>query len=225
MDIQTEIGSRLRSERKRLGLSRVELGTIGGVSEKTQGTYERGERWPDAAYLTSVRDAGVDLTYVLAEVTERAEAGRRAKRPRPGLSLHGFSLIPMYDIKVSAGGGTFNHDATVLQQLAFRTDWITTHLELDPDVLAVVEATGDSMMPTINPRDTLLVDRSAHRLEDGLYVLAIDDRALVKRVQVLADGSVRLTSDNPVYTSEDIRDQELEQLTVVGRVVWIGRRV
>ena len=113
----------------------------------------------------------------------------------------------------------------MVQHLAFRTDWISDDLRLNPNQLVVVDVAGDSMAPTLSHDDTLLVDRTKHKLSDGIYVLDINDRMMVKRIHVLADGSVRLKSDNPAYSTEDIRDQELDQLTVVGRAVWIGRRM
>lgn len=60
-----EIGSRLRQERKRLGLSQKEMGLLGGVAANAQGKYESGERAPKADYLAALARAGVDVLYVL----------------------------------------------------------------------------------------------------------------------------------------------------------------
>ncbi|WP_315807509.1 helix-turn-helix domain-containing protein [Pseudomonas sp. C9-3] len=59
------IGERLREERERLGLSQGSFGEIGGVKANAQGNYEKGERSPDAAYLSAVEAAGVDVLYVV----------------------------------------------------------------------------------------------------------------------------------------------------------------
>lgn len=48
------IGSRLRQERERLGLSQRVFGEIGGVEANAQGNYERGGRAPRADYLSLV---------------------------------------------------------------------------------------------------------------------------------------------------------------------------
>ena len=63
--MQNNIGSRLREERERLGVSQKALGEIGGVKKLTQLNYEKGDRAPDTIYLTSVAEAGVDIVYVL----------------------------------------------------------------------------------------------------------------------------------------------------------------
>ncbi|WP_321944495.1 helix-turn-helix domain-containing protein [Burkholderia cenocepacia] len=59
------IGDRLREERKRTTLSQRAFAERGGVTEKTQVLYEKGERAPDAVYLAQIASIGVDVLYVL----------------------------------------------------------------------------------------------------------------------------------------------------------------
>jgi len=59
------IGTRLRQERRRLGLSQREMGQLGGVAVNAQGKYESGERIPKADYLAALACVGVDVLYVL----------------------------------------------------------------------------------------------------------------------------------------------------------------
>lgn len=59
------IGERLREERERIGLNQTEFSEVGGVTKKTQGLYEKGERSPTADYLASVGKIGVDISYVV----------------------------------------------------------------------------------------------------------------------------------------------------------------
>ncbi|AUG06992.1 helix-turn-helix domain-containing protein [Pseudomonas sp. S09G 359] len=59
------IGSSLRQERERLGLSQKLFGEIGGVEANAQGKYESGGRAPKADYLSRVAERGVDILYVL----------------------------------------------------------------------------------------------------------------------------------------------------------------
>lgn len=61
----SDIGTRLKQERKRLGLSQRELGHFGGVAANAQGRYESGERVPKADYLAAVANVGVDVLYLL----------------------------------------------------------------------------------------------------------------------------------------------------------------
>lgn len=236
---QEESGERLKFERGRLRLHIPEASAIAGVAPSTYKRWEKGTPIPSNA-LNRLSDAGYDVMYIITGVTEwgglpPSLKTRQAVPPQDSKVIRGshldetapdgFTLIPVYNVKVSAGGGALNHHTEVVQHLAFRTDWVAGTLDRDPAQLVVVEVAGDSMAPTLNEDDTLLVDRTAHQLTDGIYVLDIHDRMMVKRVQMLADGSVRLMSDNPAYSAEEVRDQELEHLVVVGRVVWIGRRI
>ncbi|ABX18537.1 transcriptional regulator, XRE family [Burkholderia multivorans ATCC 17616] len=67
------IGDRLRDERKRTSLSQRAFAERGGVTEKTQVLYEKGERVPDAIYLEKIAAAGVDVLFVLTGHRNSAE--------------------------------------------------------------------------------------------------------------------------------------------------------
>lgn len=41
------------------------MGQMGGVRRLAQGNYEKGERLPDAAYLTAIAEAGADVGFIL----------------------------------------------------------------------------------------------------------------------------------------------------------------
>ena len=74
-----KLGTRLRKERKRLGLTQIAFARIGGVEPNAQGHYESGHRSPKADYLQRVSDAGVDMHYLfsgnnLLGTAERVEA-------------------------------------------------------------------------------------------------------------------------------------------------------
>lgn len=66
--MQFNIGMRLREERERLGLSQPAMGEIGGVKKLTQLNYEKGERSPDAAYLSAISKFGVDVQFVVTGI-------------------------------------------------------------------------------------------------------------------------------------------------------------
>jgi transcriptional regulator with XRE-family HTH domain len=61
-----DLGSRLKEERKSLGMSQQEFGAIGGVEANAQGKYESGERIPRSDYLAALGKKGVDVLYVLS---------------------------------------------------------------------------------------------------------------------------------------------------------------
>ena len=59
------IGTRLREERNRLGLTQPELAARAGVGKQAQLRYEAGERNPDTVYLAALAHAGADVLYIV----------------------------------------------------------------------------------------------------------------------------------------------------------------
>ncbi|MEO7564407.1 MAG: S24 family peptidase [Sphingomicrobium sp.] len=138
----------------------------------------------------------------------------------------GLVSVRRHPVRVSAGPG-----AVVFQELgkpyfAFDERWLKALTSTPPSKLSIVRVEGDSMTPTLNSGDDLLVDLAdrMERLRDGIYVLRLDDSVVVKRLALNPLGQ-RLTvqSDNPAYS--DWPDCGLDEVHCIGRVIWSGRRV
>lgn len=90
--------------------------------------------------------------------------------------------------------------------------------------LRLVAAFGDSMRPTFDDGDMLVVDTGVQAVgQDGVYVLRGPDDILVKRVQRKSDGAWLLISSNREYETERIAPDERDGFAVVGRVVFAWR--
>ncbi|KHJ63616.1 helix-turn-helix domain-containing protein [Burkholderia glumae] len=70
---EISIGSRLKEERMRIGLSQAEFAALGGLGKQAQLNYESDARSPDANYLAALSKVGVDVLYVVTG--ERAQGG------------------------------------------------------------------------------------------------------------------------------------------------------
>lgn len=68
------IGERLREERESLGMTQEQLADALSVTKKTQGIYERGQRSPNAEYLSALADIGCDVLYILTGVRQVKES-------------------------------------------------------------------------------------------------------------------------------------------------------
>lgn len=140
----------------------------------------------------------------------------------------GYSSIPIYDVRASAGHGSAVPQENVAESLMFKSSWIHQELHAQPNDLYLIYVDGESMEPTLRPGDLILVDRrSADAVpRDGIYVIRMDGSLLVKRLQRLPGRKVKATSDNPAYQPFDIElDAPGEDLAIIGRVVWAGRRM
>lgn len=147
----------------------------------------------------------------------------------PNILVHseGFSVIPRYDVRASAGPGAVvaSGDLDGAGFMAFRTEWLR-RLGINPQRAEVILAVGDSMEPTIHDGDVILVDRSIDKVVDnGIYVVTLGNLVLVKRVQTRRDGSAVLKSDNQRYDDEVVPAHELPDLKIEGRVRWFGRTI
>ena len=134
-------------------------------------------------------------------------------------------LVPKLAIGASAGAGMTIDGEAVEGELAFDPRWLRD-LGADPRALTIIRVEGDSMAPTLDDGDDIMVDGgdTATRLRDGIYVLRMDDVLMVKRVaRAPGPGRISVISDNVQYRSWD--DLPMTAVQLIGRVVWTGRRV
>ena len=133
--------------------------------------------------------------------------------------------VPQYDLGASAGPGALPGDEQARSHLAFDAKWLR-RLAGDPRQLSMIRVEGDSMLPTLSDGAEILVDRSdgAGRLRDGIYVLRMEGALIVKRLALNpAARRIAVRSDNPSYPSWN--DCNPADIDVIGRVIWVGRRV
>ncbi len=87
----------------------------------------------------------------------------------------------------------------------------------------LIRVRGDSMEPIFHHDDELLVDkRDINPTQPGPFAIWHEDAYVVKNVERVLDGQVRIFSSNPKYTSVE---QAREETRIIGRPVWFGRRL
>ena len=85
---------------------------------------------------------------------------------------------------------------------------------------SMVKVKGDSMYPTLNTGDKILVDTSQKDIIDGkIYIIRIEDMLKVKRLHKLIRGRIEVISDNKEYGKETL-EPEKDNFEVCGRVLW-----
>ncbi|CCO23779.1 LexA family transcriptional regulator [Maridesulfovibrio hydrothermalis] len=151
------------------------------------------------------------------------ESGVGAARPEDSAEEFAgeFSRIPKVAARLSAGGGSFETGGEVEGYFAFRTDWISS--KGNPSDMVLMEVYGNSMEPELKEGDIVLLDQSKHNiLAGGIYAIGVEDTVMVKRVEK-RPGQVVLHSDNTDYSPIFLGGDELENVRVLGRVVWVSR--
>lgn len=132
--------------------------------------------------------------------------------------------VPEYDIKVAAGGGYVIDAENEKGLWSFSRDYIVTELRLNPQSLSIVEVTGDSMEPKLMPGDRILVNHAdTNPSPPGIFALWDGYGLVVKKVQrVHGTDRLLLISENTTYPPYEVL---MDEITIVGRVRWCGRRM
>jgi phage repressor protein C with HTH and peptisase S24 domain len=146
--------------------------------------------------------------------------------PDDGNAPNGLVNVKRHPVFVSAGPGAVVTEEIGKAYFGFDERWLKALTPSAPDRLSIVRVEGDSMSPTLNAGDDILVDLgdSTDRLRDGIYVLRIDDALVVKRLAMSPMvRRVTVQSDNPAYP--DWPDCGMEEINCIGRVIWSGRKI
>lgn len=134
-----------------------------------------------------------------------------------------FVFLPKLDYYLSAGHG--GPDPAAVEQTdklnPFRSDWAKAQ-GWSPRTHFTMRCKGDSMEPTIQDNAPVVIDTSSKgkRIQSGkVYAIVIDGEALLKRLDKLPGGVIRVRSDNtaPQYQPYEVPEAALE---IVGRAVW-----
>jgi Peptidase S24-like len=136
----------------------------------------------------------------------------------------GLCLIPKLAIGASAGPGSINDAEALAGKIGFDEKWLRKQ-GLEPSKLSLIRVDGDSMAPTLNHGDDIMVDNKAAQasLREGIHVIRLDDVLMVKRLAKGPAGRISVLSDNPAYP--DWPDVDGASISIIGRVVWAGRRL
>jgi phage repressor protein C with HTH and peptisase S24 domain len=207
-------------------------------------TLERlcAERGDDFASLSRMlgRNAAYIQQYVRRGVPKRLKEDERRKLaryfsvseeilggpPDGDRRPDGLISVKRHPVAVSAGPGAVVAEELGKPWFGFDERWLKQLTPTRPADLSIVRVEGDSMAPTLNAGDDILVDHgdAGDRLRDGIYVLRIDDALVVKRL-ALNPIARRATvqSDNAAYP--DWPDCKLDTINCIGRVIWSGRKI
>lgn len=147
--------------------------------------------------------------------------------PAPGdvrIGDEEYSLIPRYEVNVSAGPGLVPVSEEIDGRLAFSRSWLIRH-GINADLAGLVRVRGESMAPTIPDRALVLVHCAEMLLErPGIYAFSRDGEAFIKRlvpVERRPDGypiSLVIISDGGSIPPEVVTGPALNELRIVGRV-------
>ena len=205
-----------------------------GVTLSTITRWRKGEADPSRSNLVKIAEVtGVSIEWLATgkikeeKTTEEKPVGSlvsRAFERMQAMLEEGVSMIDSYSsINVSAGFGSFNEGITQPDGQEPYSDELLTSLGVKADNCAVFWANGNSMLPTINNCDQMLVDLSKKEIQgDRIYLVQNGESVWVKRVKMEWDGISLISDNKEEYPPISITGDNAQHLQIIGQVVHIG---
>lgn len=179
----------------------------------------KGKSRPSMAYLQELYDNfQIDLNWLLT--------GQESEGSSVTGSVNSNDLVhaPMFDVQASAGAGMTVNSEEITENFAFNKHWLSSQLGVHSEQVAFVTVSGDSMLPTLEEGDMILVDMSQQQVQrEGIYLLQTEGGLITKRLINKKVGELEVISDNSDYPSWTIDAQNSEQTQIAGKVVWSAR--
>lgn len=135
-------------------------------------------------------------------------------------SKYELAYIDYYnDVFVSCGNGSiiFSSEKSKLPIATYIINGYSKH-----KLYSMINATGNSMAPTIEHGDKLIVEHwSGDQIQDNkIYVFCYNNEFFVKRLSKNIDEII-IKSDNPEYRVRTISAKSFSELVLVGKIVSV----
>jgi len=152
----------------------------------------------------------------------REEAGEKVSElPSSEVAaLISLILVPKTMVKLSVGGSLIRHETELPERYAFRREWLEGVASSQNNVI-MMDVEGDSMSPSLNHGDTVLIDIGRTDIgQGGIFAIAVGDVIQIKKLELMPRGKVHVISDNETYADYTA---DLEDIRVIGKQIWFGR--
>lgn len=227
----TAILGRIRLIQERLGISERHLAIQAGLSPDAIRNWRRrmlnedGDVGAHKHSLASLaKFSGVSQQWLETGLEDiGVEDHQIVRTPTPSV-MSGLRRIACYDIEAEAGSGAVVTIEQAMFEIGFSPEMLRNITNAANEQLALIRVRGESMLPTLVDGDWMLVDTTKRNINyDGLFILRYLDVLRVKRLdRNPSNGRYLVKSDNHNYETFEVDGSDLD---VVGRVVWIGRRI
>lgn len=160
--------------------------------------------------------AGQLLGHEPVDFVRGAESGAGIK---PIIDDDKYYYIPCYTQTCGMGSGRPLQHEEITGKHSYSQSWLLAE-NLDPAQLCRIKGDGDSMLPTIAHKDSILVNKAENQVINGkVFAFRVGDDIRVKRLYRQMDGRVRVVSDNPdkaQYPDEFLAADDMPE--IIGRV-------
>lgn len=226
-DLETAEG-RLRWARKKAGYQSAALFAERiGMGAVTYRSYENGQVKFAKHAVRFGKALGVGADWLIAggAIPDGAERhlSTHAAAHVVASDLN-IAMIRQVDITYAMGDGSVIADYPDTGAVPFDRNFLSMLGVRAPDAVFICRGEGDSMAPTLFGGDIVMIDTSRNRvtMQDQIWALAVAGAGMIKRLRPLPNNKVLVLSDNPLVPDQEY---EVDDVYVVGRVIWIGRQM
>lgn len=208
-----------------------------GIAVSSVARWYKGEADPSRTNLVKLaRAAGVNVQWLATgEGAQYPNQNHEITPIQPkiitdtignAININDFVFIPYYEVVASAGHGAWADDEPQKTSLAFRRDWLGSLVTNHFEQLSVISVKGDSMSGVLEDGDTILINHTKTEPRDGLFALRIGNDVFVKRVQRIPNKLIIKSANSDYEPFEiDLSEESDENIAIIGKVVWLGRRI
>jgi phage repressor protein C with HTH and peptisase S24 domain len=215
---------RLASLMREQNVSQSELARRVGVSQQTIGKLVTGASSGSRHIGRIAEELQTTPAYLAGQVEDPKEGAMLLPTEDVIADLLDLVTIDEIDLAFGLGETYTDHVSVETTRRRFPRAWLSTLTDAAPSHLVFARGRGDSMMPTLLDGDIVLIDKtqSTFREQDVLWAVLMGDAAMIKRLRMRPSGRIALLSDNPMIPPDEVAPNEIK---IVGRVVFIGRRM
>lgn len=219
-EFREQLSKRMREAAKSKGLTIAEVANQLGMKHSAVSHYFNGINEPKARILLRFSEiVGVPIQDLLNPPSEVRHAEQF------DLTSGEFVRLPIRDVRLSAGPGAEPGSEETIGHLAFRAEWLRS-LHIEPGEASLVRVDGDSMAPTLESGDMVLIDHRRRTLigKSAIFACRADTDLMIKRVEMLPKTrNILLHSDNPDHPTQEVPADKAPDFELIGKVVWSAR--
>ena len=212
------IHERLKYIREKIAKNASQFADDNGIDHRTYSNYENGNRLPSIGFLEHLYiKYGFNIHWLITGSGRMYVDGMYGDDNYYMIPIQGdFNDVLGNGVKVETEENTGLFAFS--KQLA---DIVCPHTK----AAKIIFARGNSMAPTICDGDSMLIDTSKKRVNDGkIYCMKYLDQITPKRLQIVPPDKIKVISDNkeqfdPFYI--DLNDSKAFE--IIGEVRWWGR--
>lgn len=204
--------------RKLAGLSQTQLAEEIGTTISMMGKLERGSRTLDTSWMQKIGEALSVEPHLLVAPNPLSD-----HPPTKSIDVGETAPLSRLDLSLPMGPGATVDDYVEEEAVEFDLGYLRAITRTPVHRLRLARGVGDSMFPTLQTSDEVLIDTTQNQLvhSDRVYAASINGGAAIKRLRPIEGGArILVISDNKTIEPYAV---DASEVAIWGRVIRFAR--